>query len=96
MSLDEVKSIDCLFANDEGLHQITTEVGAIDKQTMREVADACLTLVEPPSPRAIRAVREREHLSKPIFLPATSRSVNAWSRTGNEAPSAPVGQRFGF
>jgi hypothetical protein len=32
MSLDEVKSIDCLFANDEGLHQITTEVAATPKE----------------------------------------------------------------
>jgi len=47
----------------EALH----EVGAIDNQTMREFDDSCLTPVEPLSPAAIRALREREHLSQPVF-----------------------------
>jgi putative transcriptional regulator len=52
----------------EALH----EVGAIDKQTMREFDDACLTPVEPLSPDAIRALREHEHLSQPVVAPAIS------------------------
>ena len=39
------------------------DAGAIDKQTMREFDDACLTAVEPIAPDAIRAIREREHIS---------------------------------
>ena len=41
----------------EGFYQS----GAIDKQTMREFDDACLTAVEPMPPEEIRAIREREH-----------------------------------
>jgi len=52
----------------EALH----EVGAIDKQTMREFDDACLTPVESLSPDAIRALREHEHLSQPVVAPAIS------------------------
>jgi putative transcriptional regulator len=47
----------------EALH----EVGAIDKQTMRELDDPCLTPVQPLAPEEIRAIREREHLSQPVF-----------------------------
>jgi len=47
----------------EALHGVS----AIDKQTMREFDDACLTLVVPLSSEEIRALREREHLSQPVF-----------------------------
>lgn len=43
------------------------EAGAIDKQTMREFDDACLTAVESMTPEEIRAIREREHISQPVF-----------------------------
>ena len=43
----------------EALH----EVGAVDKQTIREFDDACLTPIEALTPEEIRALREREHLS---------------------------------
>lgn len=39
--------------------------GAIDKQTMREFDDACLSSIRPLMPEEIRAIREREHLSQP-------------------------------
>jgi putative transcriptional regulator len=35
------------------------EIGAIDKQTMREFDEGCLTAVEVISPEKIRAIRER-------------------------------------
>ena len=47
----------------EALH----EVGAVDKQTMREFDEACLTPVRLLQPTEIRAIREREHLSQPVF-----------------------------
>ena len=47
----------------EALHSI----GAIDRQTMREFDKACLTPVLPMPPERIRALREREHLSQPVF-----------------------------
>jgi putative transcriptional regulator len=43
----------------EALHN----VGAIDKQTMRRFDDACLTPVQVLSPKQIKALREREHVS---------------------------------
>ena|SRR5260370_19561737 len=47
----------------EALHK----VGAIDKQTMRQFDDACLTPMQTLSPKQIKALREREHLSQTVF-----------------------------
>lgn len=47
----------------EGFHQC----GAIDKQTMREFDDGCLTAVEALDPQEVRSIREREHISQPVF-----------------------------
>ena len=72
----------------EALH----EVGAIDKQTMREFDDACLTPVEPLSPEAIRALREREHLSQPVFaryLNVSKNLISDWER-GVKRPGGPA------
>ena len=72
----------------EALH----EVGAIDKQTMREFDEACLTPVEPLSPEAIRALREREHLSQPVFaryLNVSKNLVSDWER-GVKRPGGPA------
>ena len=68
------------------------EVGAIDKQTMREFDDACLTPVEPLSPEGIRALREREHLSQPVFaryLNVSRNLVSDWER-GVKRPGGPA------
>lgn len=72
----------------EALH----EVGAISNQTMREFNDACLTPVEPLSPGAIRALREREHLSQPVFaryLNVSKNLVSDWER-GVKRPGGPA------
>ena len=72
----------------EALHQ----VGAIDKQTLREFDDACLTPVESLSPEAIRALREREHLSQPVFaryLNVSKNLVSDWER-GVKRPGGPA------
>ena len=47
----------------EGLH----EVGAIDKQTMREFDEACLPPVQVLAPKEIRQIRQRERISQPVF-----------------------------
>lgn len=68
------------------------EVGAIDKQTMREFDETCLTPVEPLSPEAIRALREREHLSQPVFaryLNVSKNLVSDWER-GVKRPGGPA------
>jgi putative transcriptional regulator len=72
----------------EALH----EVGAIDKQTMREFDDACLTPVQPLAPEEIRAIREREHLSQPVFaryLNVSKNLVSDWER-GIKKPGGPA------
>jgi len=72
----------------EALH----DVGAIDKQTMREFDETCLTPVEPLSPEAIRALREREHLSQPVFaryLNVSKNLVSDWER-GVKRPGGPA------
>jgi len=69
----------------EALH----EVGAVDKQTMREFDEACLTPVRPMKPTDIRAIREREHLSQPVFaryLNVSKNLVSDWER-GVKKPS---------
>lgn len=72
----------------EALH----EVGAVDKQTMRDFDETCLTTVEPIPPEAIRALREREHLSQPVFaryLNVSKNLVSDWER-GVKRPGGPA------
>lgn len=72
----------------EALH----EVGAIDKQTLREFDATCLTPVLPMSPDRIRALREREHLSQPVFalyLNVSKNLVSDWER-GVKKPGGPA------
>ena len=72
----------------EALH----EVGAIDNQTMREFDDACLTPVQSFSPEAILALREREHLSQPVFaryLNVSKNLISDWER-GVKRPGGPA------
>lgn len=72
----------------EALH----EVGAVDKKTMRDFDDTCLTNAEPIPPEAIRALREREHLSQPVFaryLNVSKNLVSDWER-GVKRPGGPA------
>ena len=69
----------------EALH----EVGAVDKQTMRQFDDACLTPVHPLTPEEIRTIREREHVSQSVFahyLNVTTGLISKWER-GEKKPS---------
>ena len=64
-------------------------MGAIDKETMRRFDDACLTPVQPLSPKQIKALSEREHVSQTVFanyLNVTPNLVNKWER-GEKRPS---------
>jgi putative transcriptional regulator len=72
----------------EGLH----EVGAIDKQTMREFDEACLTPVQVLTPEEIRQIRQREHISQPVFaryLNVSKNLVSDWER-GVKRPGGPA------
>lgn len=68
------------------------DVGAIDRQTLREFDEACLTPVAPMPPERIRALREREHLSQPVFalyLNVSRNLVSDWER-GVKKPGGPA------
>lgn len=72
----------------EALH----EVGAIDKQTMREFDDACLTPVHMLSPLEIKTLRMRERISQPVFaryLNVSKNLVSDWER-GVKKPGGPA------
>jgi len=69
-----------------------SEIGAVDKRTMREFDEACLTSVEALSPDEIRALREREHLSQPVFaryLNVSKNLISDWER-GVKKPGGPA------
>ncbi|MCO5063354.1 MAG: DNA-binding transcriptional regulator [Rhizobiaceae bacterium] len=68
------------------------ESGAIDKRTMREFDEACLTAIEAMGPEEIRAIREREHISQPVFaryLNVSKGLVSDWER-GVKKPGGPA------
>lgn len=70
-----------------GLHRI----GLINKSTMREFDALCLTPVEPMAPEEIRALRERERVSQPVFahyLNVRKDAVSKWER-GEKRPNGP-------
>ena len=63
----------------EGLHA----AGVMDKRTMREFDELCLTPVRPLKPREIRALRLREGASQAVFaryLNVTTSLVSQWER----------------
>jgi putative transcriptional regulator len=70
-----------------GLHR----AGAIDKATMREFDALCLTQVVEMAPEEIRALREREQVSQPVFatyLNVRRDAVSKWER-GEKRPNGP-------
>ena len=72
----------------EALH----DIGAIDKQTMREFDDACLTPVHVLAPEEIKAIRTREQISQPVFaryLNVSKNLVSDWER-GVKKPGGPA------
>lgn len=70
-----------------GLHR----AGIIDKATMRGFDVLCLTPVLPMAPDEIRALREREQVSQPVFasyLNVRKDAVSKWER-GEKRPDGP-------
>ena len=66
--------------------------GSIDKRTMREFDDGCLTDVQPLAPGEIKLLREREHISQPVFarhLNVSKGLVSDWER-GIKKPGEPA------
>jgi len=66
--------------------------GTIDKETMRTFDEDCLVIPQELSPGEIKALREDNHVSQPVFARYlnTSRStVQKWE-TGAKRPSGPA------
>lgn len=72
----------------EGLHG----AGAIDKQTMREFDDTCLAPATSLQPEEIKAIREQQLVSQPVFaryLNVSKNLVSDWER-GKKRPGGPA------
>ena len=68
------------------------EVGAVDRHTMREFDETCLTPIEVMLPEQIKALRMREHISQPVFaryLNVSKNLVSDWER-GIKKPGGPA------
>lgn len=68
------------------------EIGVVDKQTMREYDEACLTPVHVLAPEEIKAIRLRERISQPVFaryLNVSKNLVSDWER-GVKRPGGPA------
>ncbi len=65
------------------------KVGGIDKATMREFDDSCLTIPAEIDPLEIKKIREYNHVSQPVFaryLNTSESTVQKWE-TGAKRPS---------
>ncbi|MCK9508709.1 MAG: DNA-binding transcriptional regulator [Pigmentiphaga sp.] len=65
------------------------ESGIINKKTLREFDESCLTPIHEFTPEQIRALREREQVSQKVFshyLNISKDSVSQWER-GEKRPA---------
>jgi putative transcriptional regulator len=63
--------------------------GGIDKTTMREFDESCLSMPMEIAPQQIKLIRENNHVSQPIFaryLNTSESTVQKWE-TGAKRPS---------
>lgn len=64
-------------------------IGAIDKATMREFDESCIAEVPDIRPAQIKKIRQRSHVSQPIFaryLNTSASTVKQWE-AGDKRPS---------
>jgi putative transcriptional regulator len=63
--------------------------GTIDKATLRDFDDTCLTVTPPMAPAEIKQLREAQKVSQPVFaryLNTSASTVEKWE-TGAKKPS---------
>jgi putative transcriptional regulator len=76
----------------EGIHASASalfKVGAIGKATMRHFDETCLTVPARIDPAQIKQLREKNHVSQPVFahyLNTSESTVKQWE-TGAKKPS---------
>ena len=74
------------------------KAGHIDKRTMREFDESCLAKADVLTPEEIRALREREMVSQPVFaryLNVSKNLVSDWER-GAKRPGGPALRLLGI
>ena len=65
------------------------KIGAITKSTMRDFDSACLSAPTPLQPKQIKQLREKNHVSQPVFaryLNTSESTIEKWE-TGAKKPS---------
>lgn len=78
-------AFEAIHSSARGLYK----VGAIDKATMRSFDESCLTVPDEFEPDEIKALREKNHVSQPVFaryLNTSESTVQKWE-TGAKRPS---------
>lgn len=88
-SLDES---DATVTSLAGISVLLNAAGTIDKETMRTFDEDCLVMPRELSPGEIKALREDNHVSQPIFaryLNTSQSTVQKWE-TGAKRPSGPA------
>jgi putative transcriptional regulator len=78
-------AFEAIHSSASALHR----VGALSKTTMREFDESCLIEATPIAPKQIKAIREQNHVSQPIFaryLNTSESTVQKWE-TGAKRPS---------
>ena len=81
------KTLAIIHETMSGLHK----AGVIDRETMRHFDAGCLVPVEKLAPEDIRALREREQISQPVFahyLNVSKGTISKWER-GEKTPDGP-------
>lgn len=74
------------------------DAGLVEKQTMREFDTSCIVAADQIPPDEIRALREREHVSQPVFaryLNVSKNLVSDWER-GVKRPGGPALRLLGI
>jgi putative transcriptional regulator len=78
-------AFEAIHSSASALHR----VGAISKTTMREFDESCLIEPKPIAPKQIKAIREENHISQPVFaryLNTSESTIQKWE-TGAKRPS---------
>jgi len=78
------KTLAIIHETMSGLHK----AGVLDRETMREFDAGCLAPVEKLAPDDIKALRERERISQPVFahyLNVSKGTISKWER-GEKTP----------
>ncbi len=79
------EAFEAIHSSASALHKI----GAIDKTTMRDFDDSCLISIPEIEPMQIRMIREKNHVSQPVFacyLNTSKSTIQKWE-SGAKRPS---------